>query len=1425
MSGVGKADMSQEGLILGIDVGSVSVDLAILDRSSNVIETKYIRHKGRPMQTAADAIQEAAERYGDCITLLAATGTGGRLVTDVLSGVFVNDVIAQATATSCLHPDVRTVIEIGGEDSKLIFFKGGAGGDTGAPSIADFQMNTVCAAGTGSFLDQQATRMNLSIEEFGQLALKSEAPPRVAGRCSVFAKSDMIHLQQKATPVHDIVAGLCFALARNFKSTVGAARDFQKPIAFQGGVAANPGIVKALESVLGLDAGELVIPKEFGCTGAIGAAMVVLSAKCGVRNEAEGEKGRKGERDIPDLSRVKELRQSGQLNKSEHPEKPLRLDKSILPADQSCAPKPTEKVPAYLGVDIGSISTNVVVIDANKNVLAKRYLMTASRPIEAVRQGLKEVGEEIGDLVETKGACTTGSGRYLIADFIGADVVRNEITAQARGAAETDPEVDTIFEIGGQDSKYISLKNGAIVDFEMNKVCAAGTGSFLEEQAEKLGISIKGQFGDLALSAKSPANLGERCTVFIETELVRHQQAGVSTEDLVGGLAYSIVRNYLNRVVGTKPVGNKIFFQGGVAANKGVVAAFEMVTGKPIIVPKHHEVTGALGCACIAMDEDKGLGSKFKGFDLSNREYTINSFECKECANRCEINRVVVEGEKPLFYGSRCEKYDVDRRTTVQELFPDHFAEREAMLLEPYVPSEAPGQGAPKIGIPRALLFYELYPFWQAFFKELGCEVVISDATTKRVIHDGAERSVAETCFPMKVGLGHVLNLMDKEIDYLFLPSVINLPKADERMTDSFVCPYVQSFVYTVKSAVDFNADGIKTLEPVIYLQLGRKHKIKALEEVGRTLGKSRAQVTRAVAAAEENQARFQARLAQRGKDVLDHIRRDEKAIVVVGRAYNTCDPGANLEIPKKLNKMGVRCIPMDFLQIDSVRLPDDWNNMYWRYGQKILSAGEIVAEDSRLYPVYMTNFGCGPDSFVHKFFRERLGSKPCLVIEVDEHSADAGMITRCEAFMDSLAAGNGKAAGGRIFRPVNIDTGSDRTVLVPNMSAHAYVLAAAFEACGMKAEVLPEPDEETLEWGRQFTTGKECFPCIVTTGDMVKFARRPDFDRDKYAFFMGGSGGPCRFGQYNALQRMVLDQIGYPDVPIYAPNQAASFYNDIGIVGRKLLDQGWKGIVATDMLEKCVRETRPYEVIKGSADDAFDRSVQIVSRVVAKEANLVDALKECRKLFEAVEVDRTVQKPIIGYVGEFYVRANAFSNQDIIRKIEELGGEVWAAPILEWFLYRNVRRAWRSRLVGDLGLWFKNNLKDVYMKRTERDYARVFEGFLRNVHEPSSNEVLDMAAPYVHRSFEGEAIMTVGKAIDFIRKNCAGVVAVMPFTCMPGTISNALLKRTREEMGEFPFLNMVYDGVEQATSQTRIEAFMHQAKEYAKRTGSPVHA
>ncbi len=1391
---------------LGIDVASVSVDMAVIDvETLDVVQADYLRHNGRPMQVAAAAIGDMVNRYGDQnLRGMVATGSGGRVVARVLGVAFVNEVVAQAAATMRLYPEVNTVIEIGGDDSKLIFLK--PPGADGKREIADFAMNTLCAAGTGSFLDKQASRLGLTIEQFGELGAQVDDPPRVAGRCSVFAKSDMIHLQQKGTPTREIVAGVCHALVRNFKSTVAAAADLLPPISFQGGVAANPGIIKAMRKVLELEQSQLVVPRHFGCMGAIGAVFKAAEA-----------------RDIamPRLNELAELAAYEEIGEKA-PLQPLAIEQSvIMPSEihRPDPPPPGERIPAYLGVDVGSISTNLVVIDREGRMLSKCYLMTAGEPIDAVRRGLKLMGDEVGDIVDIRGACTTGSGRYLTGDFVGADVVRNEITAHARGALATDPEVDTIFEIGGQDSKYISLRNGHVVDFTMNKVCAAGTGSFLEEQAEKLGISIEKEFARLALEAATPRDLGERCTVFMETEMVKHQQAGTTTGELVSGLAYSIVTNYLNQVVAKKPVGNRIFFQGGTAFNEAVVAAFEKVTGKPIIVPPHKEVLGAYGCAIIAMENDTGQGSKFGGFDLSERGYRVETFICKDCPNNCEINKVTIEGRDPLFYGSRCGKYDVDKTKQRKSDLPDLFTEREKMLLHSYAGSPNIPEDAPRVGVPRALLYHDLYPFWHALLSELGCSIVLSDRTNKKIIHEGAERSVAETCFPVKIALGHIYNLVrDKGVDYVFLPSVINLRKKAEGMTDSFVCPYSQSMPYTTRAAVDYDAYGVEVLDPKVYFQYGHRHRMKAFADMAGKLGKSRADLSRALKAAQEALDRFQEGTKERGKQVLAELPPDSYALVIVSRSYNGCDPGANLEIPKKLREMGVLPIPLDFLPLDEVQLPKDWWNMYWRYGQHIMSAAEIIATDDRLYPVYITNFGCGPDSFITQFFQQRLGTKPCLVIEVDEHSADAGMITRCEAFLDSIEAtrGGGYQPGPHL-RPLTFDKSTQRTMLIPNMSIHAYALKAAFEACGVPAAVLPEPDEETLLHGRRWTSGKECFPCVVTTGDMVKFVSRPDFDRDRYAFFMGGSGGPCRFGQYNALQRMVLDELGYEDVPIYAPNQAGKFFGDTGLIGKKFLLLGWQGIVAMDMLYKARLELKPYEVHAGETEQAILEARDSLVDAIANGKDPIPVLEQAVERLSQIELGRSEPKPVIGVTGEFYVRFNDFSNQNVIEQIEALGGEVWIAPAFEWFLYRNFRRGMRATLDSNWLLRLKNTLMDKVMRRDEHRFAAPFTRLLRNALEPSSADVLEMAGPYVHHSFEGEAVMTIGKAIDFADKGLSGVVSIMPFTCMPGTISHAVMRLVRDDKSGIPTLNMVYDGAEQSTALTRLEAFMYSAREFMK--------
>lgn len=1386
--------MSKHVKSLGIDIGSVSVKLVIREHDK-ILHAVYHRFQGSPFKTLYNILSEQFMSISGQTINLGFTGIGGKTAQSILGGKSFGEIASIASGNFLVAPEVKTVIEMGGEDSKFLLLDGQQ------KIIKDFAMNAQCAAGTGSFLDQQANRLKISIEgEFGQLALKSKVPPRIAGRCSVFAKSDMIHLQQIATPDYDIVAGLCFAVARNFKSSIARGKKFIKPIAFEGGVAANPGMIRAFTEILELEQGELVIPSYYNLMGAIGAAYLA---------EKEGTSVEKF--DIEKINTYLNYRQVVECGREalsyNYPES---KHYDITLKDR---PKNIDQLEVFLGVDVGSLSTNLVLIDRDYRVIARRYLMTEGRPIEAVRRGLKEIGEEIGDKVIVKAVGTTGSGRYLTGDLIGSDVVRNEITAQATAAVSIDPDVDTIFEIGGQDSKYISIDKQAVVDFEMNKVCAAGTGSFLQEQAEKLDINIEKEFSDKALCAKCPVGCGERCTVFMESDLVAHQRSGANKEDLLAGLAYSIVSNYLTKVVGDRRIGDNIFFQGGVAWNKSVVAAFEKLTGKRITVPPHHDVTGAIGAAILSIEElsKSDFKTSFKGFDFYKKSYELESFRCNDCSNQCEIHKVIIEGEEPLYYGSRCEKYEVKRRKE-KSLPVNYVSLRQRYLFKRYLTFDNSKSKRKRIGLPLVLHFFDYYPFWRAFFESLGFQVVNSDRSNQKIVEQALELFSAETCFPVKIVYGHIENLLKKNVDYIFMPSLIKVTNENEdKENGAFICPYVQAIGSSLKARFDFEKSGVNFISSPISLSDDVSDLHQSLKQLANDFKLSEREFRYAIKSGLKAFQMFKENIHQEGAKVLKDIAPDEKILIIVSRPYNGNDRKLSLEIPDKIRHLGFKAIPLDFLDIDHGN--EELPYMYWRYGRRILAAADYIRSHPNLFAVYLTSFGCGPDSFITHFFRKSMFGKPYLQLELDEHSADAGLITRCEAFIDSLRFYQFHQPVSKFdiacddFRPF------EKTIYIPNMCDHAYPLRASFERFGLSAEVLDEPDKETLDYGKKFTSGKECFPCIITTGDMIKKIRSKGFNKEKSVFFMPGADGPCRFGLYSQFHRMILDDLGYNDVPIFSPSSDDG-YSQFGLEKTNFRKIAWKGMVFVDCLMKLLLKVRPYELNKGETEKVYIHYLNRLSQAIINDESLEKLAIEAADVFNNIQREET-ERPLVGLVGEIYLRNNRFSNNHLIEKLERLGLEVWLATFAEWPIYTSLTYRRSSLKKLDIKNIIKSSLQILFQQKQEHNIIKYFSKKFDIRIDYPVEEVLNFATKYLPLDYEGEAILTIGKAIEMVQQHASGIVNAMPFNCMPGTVVSSLSKKISEDLGFIPWLNISYEGLQDSGEDTRLEAFAEQVKAF----------
>lgn len=1388
------ADRRTNEIRIGVDVGAALLKVVALEPDGTVAFRHQSGTHGRPRTALRDALAALAESRGrdDEPVLVGATGGGAEMLLGQARCTVVNEVAATALGASSALPRARTVIDLGGQYSKWIRL------DPDNPGlVVDFASNGLCAAGSGAFLEQQASRLHVDVAELGAMASRASAAATIAGRCSVFAKSDMIHLQQKGTPAEDIALGLCFAVARSVAGTVIAGRQVEAPVALVGGGAANPGLRRAFRVVLDLQPAALLVPDEPFLCGAVGAARMAPRDSATTLAEVLAGLASSASTNAHDES-------SGLAPLGPFAQGPARMPDEAFEVDGG------EPVDVFLGVDVGSVSTNVVLIDDRSKPLYGVYRPTRGRPVAVLDEALRETAERVGDRVRIRGVGTTGSGRHLAARLLGADAVHNEITAQMLAAVDVVPDVDTIFEIGGQDSKYIQVEDGRLADFEMNKICSAGTGSFLEEQAQRLGIDIFEDFARLALASQRPLDLGTRCTVFMDAELVRAQERGAPLEDLCAGLAYSVARNYLEKVVAGRPVGKRIVFQGGTASNAAVVAAFRALLGRSVEEHPYRRLSGAIGAALIARraKEREPYETRFRGFDACSGA-TSRSVECRHCENRCRVNSIRV-GDRRVHFGDQCERYSaLDREHAhVERPFAELFTVRQRLLDASLGQVPAPPDATP-IGLLRAGLNVEYLPLWTAFLRDLGYEPLLSPTTSDAVLSHGSGAVPAEVCLPVKAVAAHARAVLGSgQVSRVFVPCLVECPPRAEDC-ESSACIYNQQLGDMLRSELDdrvataqftLGDAGIGLLEPTL--------------ELAAALGRPHADVLRALRRGMAVQEAFSEAREAEGREALKQS--FDRAVVVLGKPYNTHDPFLNLSLSRHLERLGLFAIPWDLMPLGDVQLESRWNSVPWHFNREQLRAVELVKRDPRLFPIHISSFGCGPDGFLVRHLERELDGRPRLLLEFDEHRGEAGLVTRLEAFADEIE--EHLRARPREPRPVRRATApaapiaaTPRRVFLPDFWPHSAIYEAIFRVAGWDPHRLPPTDASSIRLGESFASGRECHPFAIFLGDLARGAQE-GLVGDGDAFFHPGCEVPCLLRQYGDGHRMALQEGVFPDVEVLVPHA----YEMGDLFGTARLLRLYEGLTAVDVLFTLARRLRPYVHDVAALDGALSEAVAaLVARIESWDRMAPTFGTAAREIWELPRDGAPGDLPVVGVTGDLYTRVQPAGNARLFERLESLGCEVWPSPYMGGIADITalevprllLRGRWRSATNESLSFGSTNTLRELLTRRVPEPVRELAV-------EPSARRMRELGARFVSATANHLVLQPVGKLADFLERGASGAVSAAGLNCMVGPAVAAVMPRIRAAYEDAPVIPLVYGGQEGPAQRIRLETFVHQVRE-----------
>ncbi|GHU66056.1 2-hydroxyglutaryl-CoA dehydratase [Spirochaetia bacterium] len=1402
---------------LGINIGSTSLKM-VLAEDGKVKWSAAVPHEGDFAAATRKLISDGNVPQG--IPALV-TGNEGRFMFDAAGTL---EPLCVEAALKALNLSADAVVSMGGEDLVVYSL------DSNGKIINNFSGNK-CASGTGEFLKQQLARMDMKLEDIDKVPDTAKVYP-LSTRCSVFMKSDCTHrLNKREATKDDIVLSLSDVMAVKVIDFLKRAKVTSGKVVLAGGITLNRHIIRFIREKAPHI--EFIIPDAAPVFEALGAA--VLAPQSG--SPLPG---------VDKLLKPNAIR-FGSLGALKDWKEKVRFFE-----------KPDGKVQGgrkyVLGVDGGSTTTKACLVDMETDeIVASHYGRTHGDPVKALKECLSIIQDKVvadtgSKQIDIRLVSTTGSSREILGVFLETPGVYNEIIAHAVGTTYFDPGVETIFEIGGQDAKYVLLKNGVPIDYAMNEACSAGTGSFLEESASgDLSIHDAKDIGPIALNATAPLKFGEHCSAFINSDIRKAVQQGATRENITAGIACSIVANYLNRVVGNRTIGGKIFLQGGVAKNPAVPLAFAMMLDKEILVPPSPELMGCFGVAVLAKRKhaDGLLEEKAVSIDdiIKSEIGYERVFTCQACENHCPIQVLNVNEHKYMF-GGRCNKYTNMRKQVKDVPVFDYVEKRQKMIFEEYaapsatIADEKVGTAVPQkegkskrdyiVGIPRAFSVHTLYPLYSWFFHELGIKTFLST----EVAHAGVARAESTYCFPAEIAHGAVQDCLDKGADFVLLPHFRDMPSYEEKVHANF-CPITQSLPYYIEKAFP-DIDKKRWLPLVVSFKFGDNKALELFQVMSDRLGIS----------AEETQAAFDKALAKQneyfdavkklGAEALTEARKANRPVIaLLGRPYNAFTPEANMGIPRKFTTRGFSIVPFDILPFEGENI---FPNMYWYYGQQDVKAANLLKKEDNIYLTYITNFSCAPDSFILHYIKWAMGQKPFLVLEMDSHSADAGVDTRVEAFLDIIDGyrakkleiegeryNNGwkfvaeKQANSKFDLRIDNEKTGERVPIVGNKRVKVLLssmgaisteyMSATVNHMGINSIPLPVATSKTIQIARAHASGKECVPSHLVLGSALQFFFSDQYRKDElYLLFVPITTGPCRTGQYYVYYENLFKDLRLENVVIFI----LSADNSYGELGSDFVKEMWRGFVLADYLKDIQNALKTTAVNPVIAIAEFEKSWRKLMYVV--EHNPKDVYKELKNVARDVKKiplkRKLVDCPKVLVVGEIYVRRDDFAVGELTDLMSERGIVVKVAGISEWIHYLDFVREYALKKLIKLQKPGKRFLskpwKDLKVLGIEEWWKHSVEKKILAILEPTGlipetphdmHEIMKYTQEhFVNLELNSEIAVSSGSAAAAMGKGYSGIVNISPFACLIGRVIEGLFTPWARERN-YPTLSVEVDG------------------------------